>query len=388
MERIAFYSGSFDPFTYGHLAVLAQATMMYDHVIVGVGCNPSKKAFLTDEEKIHVVDQSIKDLVSIYGHRELIGREFSRAETYLAQHSEKVSVITYKGLTIDAAVEYGASVMVRGERLIGDHDEEMRLAHVNQELCAVRGYNLQTIVIPVPDVKLTYVSSTTVRNLFSMGEYVVAMNYVTPSVHNLLAEKFLRQEYGLLTSGVNYEAHDLFAVYSTRKYHNFSHIAYMLNFMNIFIRMADVNIDKNAMLLAFFWHDFYLGNRAEELSAIRAKVAAAICKTHPEIVQELIMATKHGTGDGKDYGEQAKLIHDLDLTILGDCQNYSFYVWQVYCENEEQVSYENYIKNRIAVLDKFLAMPRIYQTEYFYNRFESVARENMRKERDFWRLKM
>ncbi len=383
MERIAFYSGSFDPFTYGHLAVLAQASMMFDHVVVGIGCNPSKKSYLTDEEKVTIIDQSIKDLASMYGHRELIGREFSPAEAYLAQHPEKVSVVTYKGLTIDAAVEWGASVMIRGERLIGDHDEEMRLAHINQELCVVRGYNLQTVIIPVPDIKLTYTSSTTVRNLMAMGEYIAAMNYVTPSVHNLLVKKSLRQEYGLLTGGVNYDAKELFAAYSTRKYHNFSHIAYMLNFMNIFTRMDDVDIDRNAMLLALFWHDFYQGDQAEELSAVRAKVAATICKTQPELVQELIMATKHNLNAKGEYAQQA-LIHDLDLAILGDGKNYGLYAYRVREEYAESVDYEVYVKNRIKLLNSFLEKERIYLTQYFFERFESKARENIRKERDFW----
>ena len=384
MERIAFYSGSFDPFTYGHLAVLAQASMMFDHVVVGVGCNPNKKAYLTDKEKVTIIDQSIKDLASMYGHRELIGREFSPADAYLAQHPEKVSVVTYKGLTIDAAVEWGASVMIRGERLIGDHDEEMRLAQVNQELCAVRGYNLQTVIIPVPDIKLTYTSSTTVRNLFSLGEYVVAMNYVTPSVHNLLVEKSLRQEYGLLTGGCNHDVKDLFGTYQTRKYHNFSHISYMLNFMNIFIRATSIRLDKSAMKMAIFWHDFYQGEDAEELSSVRAKQAAKASGISPEDVQKLIMATKHNVIDGQKLDEMSELIHDLDLAILGDNKNYGIYAYRVREEYAESVDYEIYVKNRIKLLNSFLEKERIYLTQYFFERFESIARENIRKERDFW----
>ena len=384
MERIAFYSGSFDPFTKGHLAVLAQASMTFDRVVVGIGCNPSKKAYLTDEEKVTIIDQSIKDLASMYKHRELIGQEISPAEAYLAQHPEKVSVITYKGLTIDAAVEWGASVMIRGERLIGDHDEEMRLVQVNQELCAVRGYNLQTVIIPVPDVKLTYVSSTTVRNLFSLGEYVVAMNYVTPSVHNLLVEKSLRQEYGLLTEGCNYDAKDLFESYRARKYHNLSHISYMLNFMNIFIRATDIRLDKKAVKLAIFWHDFYQGEDAEELSSVRAKVAAKRSNISQEDVQKLIMATKHNAIDGQKLDEMSELIHDLDLAILGDSKNYAAYSWAVMCEYTALGRIAGYSGGRIAFLNSLLNKKRIYKTDYFYNRFEKNARQNLKKESAFW----
>lgn len=390
MERTAFYAGSFDPFTKGHLAIVAQASMMFDHVIVGVGVNPDKKSLLTEQQKLNAIQYSLYDLASMYSHRALIGRDFSTAEAYLAQNLKKVSVISYRGLSVDAAVEYGASVLIRGERLVGDHDAEMQLAHVNGELIKIRGYSLQTVQIPVPDVALTYVSSTVVRQLLDMGEYITAMNYVMPSVHNMLIEQFLRQKYGLLTNCVNYGVHDLFNAYRTRKYHNFSHIAYMLNFMDIFIRATGVKVDKSAMQLAIFWHDFYQGQSAEETSvvtqsAVKAKVAARACNILPDIVYELVLATEHNLAGEQKLTNVGEIIHDLDLAVLS--YDYGIYAWQVRCEYKKKISYERYVENRIAFLDKFLAMPRIYQTEYFYDRFEDVARENLRRERYFWKAK-
>ncbi|MEM8839770.1 MAG: adenylyltransferase/cytidyltransferase family protein, partial [Pseudomonadota bacterium] len=37
MKRIAFYPGSFDPITNGHIDVLVQSAALFDEIIVGIG---------------------------------------------------------------------------------------------------------------------------------------------------------------------------------------------------------------------------------------------------------------------------------------------------------------------------------------------------------------
>ena len=44
MKRIAFYSGSFDPVTNGHIDILRQATAIADEVVIGIGVHAGKKA--------------------------------------------------------------------------------------------------------------------------------------------------------------------------------------------------------------------------------------------------------------------------------------------------------------------------------------------------------
>ena len=43
MKNIAFYAGSFDPFTLGHLELVKQASQIFEYVIVGIGINPNKE---------------------------------------------------------------------------------------------------------------------------------------------------------------------------------------------------------------------------------------------------------------------------------------------------------------------------------------------------------
>lgn len=389
--RVAFYGGSFNPFTEGHRVCLCHAIAMYDKVIVGVGVNPDKEAFLTAEQCVRLIKASLADFVSMFKHRELIGKDFSITEQIAAERliycPECIDIITYSGLTIDAAIANEASVLVRGERLVGDHDAEMQLAHINRELCEIRGYELQTVTFPVSKADLTYVSSTAVKNLLKQGEYIAAKRYVSPSVHNFLCELMLKQgEYSSITSGKRTHCADLVKTYRKQKYHNFSHIAYMLNFLKIFKVMNPHKwFPKKEMQMAIFWHDV---GCHEDVSAEMAKdVALKLNFGNYDLVKKLILATNHKEQikDDKDNSFYLELIHDLDLLILGDVKNYGTYAWQVRLEYEENlVCYEEYVKGRITLLNSFLEKNRIYLTNYFYERFEVMARENMRKERDFW----
>ena len=56
----AFYAGSFDPFTNGHLHVIKRAAKIFDRVVIGVGVNPTKKRTY----KLAVIASLIKDVLN------------------------------------------------------------------------------------------------------------------------------------------------------------------------------------------------------------------------------------------------------------------------------------------------------------------------------------
>jgi predicted metal-dependent HD superfamily phosphohydrolase len=87
-----------------------------------------------------------------------------------------------------------------------------------------------------------------------------------------------------------------------------------------------------------------------------------------------IMQTRH---KAVPEGADAHLLVDIDLSILGALP-------QRFDESDLQVRAEyahvpaaDYCAGRRAILQGFLARPRLYSTEYFHARLEQRARENL-----------
>ena len=54
-NRIAVYTGVFDPVHRGHLDVIERGSRIFDHLVVGVGNNPEKISFFNIEERVRLV---------------------------------------------------------------------------------------------------------------------------------------------------------------------------------------------------------------------------------------------------------------------------------------------------------------------------------------------
>lgn len=59
---IAFYPGSFDPMTNGHLDVLVQALNVVPKVVVGIGIHPGKVPMFSFEERAELIATSLERL--------------------------------------------------------------------------------------------------------------------------------------------------------------------------------------------------------------------------------------------------------------------------------------------------------------------------------------
>ena len=53
--RTVIYPGSFDPLTNGHLDVIQRAAKLFDHVVVAVATNESKKPLFSVKERLALV---------------------------------------------------------------------------------------------------------------------------------------------------------------------------------------------------------------------------------------------------------------------------------------------------------------------------------------------
>jgi len=158
-----------------------------------------------------------------------------------------------------------------------------------------------------------------------------------------------------------------------RHYHTLEHIGEML----ALLPHAD-----ETLLAAVWFHDAVYGGRAnEEESAALARTALTeLGFSSPSIdaVEAMILATKSHDPASVPPGTHAFL--DADLAILGsDRERYRRYIEQV--RQEYAHVPEAFFRGaRAAILDGFLARPRIYATDEFFTRFEEKARENIRWE--------
>lgn len=142
--RIAFYPGSFDPVTNGHIDVLEQSLSLCDELVIGVGVHPGKTPMFTFDERASMIDHIVKS--------EFSGR------------AAGVSVVSFKGLVVDAARATGASLLVRGLRDGSDLDYEMQMAGMNRAMAP----DITTVFVPAyPESR--HITATLVRQIANMG---------------------------------------------------------------------------------------------------------------------------------------------------------------------------------------------------------------------------
>jgi pantetheine-phosphate adenylyltransferase len=160
--RIGFYPGSFDPVTNGHLDVVRQASRLVDVLVVAIGVHPGKAPLF-----------SVAD-------REAMLRE--TCGPVAAEEGARLDIVTFDGLTIDAARHAGARLMIRGLRDGTDLDYEMQLAGMNGTMAP----DLTTVFLPASPI-VRPITATLVRQIAKMGGPVDA--FVPESVAWRLRER-------------------------------------------------------------------------------------------------------------------------------------------------------------------------------------------------------
>ena len=137
--KIAIYPGSFDPITKGHLDILKNAAGIFDKVIIAVAHNGEKKGFLSVNERVELIKQSVNGL-------------------------ENVEVDAFEGLTIEYAKKHSAEILIRGLRAVSDFEFEMQLSQTNSALCE----DIKTVFLTTKP-KYNFISSGTVREIAVMN---------------------------------------------------------------------------------------------------------------------------------------------------------------------------------------------------------------------------
>jgi pantetheine-phosphate adenylyltransferase len=145
----AFYPGSFDPMTNGHLDVLVQALNIVDRLVVAIGTHPGKAPLFTFEQRADLIRASLAEV--------LPGR------------AGDLDVVSFADLAVDAARRHGARIIVRGLRDGTDFDYEMQMVGMNAQMAP----ELQTVFLPAATASRP-ITATLVRQIAAMGGDVSA----------------------------------------------------------------------------------------------------------------------------------------------------------------------------------------------------------------------
>lgn len=146
---VAFYPGSFDPITNGHIDVLVQALKVSPKVIVAIGIHPGKTPLFSFEERAELIRLSIKEA--------------------LPERAGDVSIVSFSNLVVDAARNHNAFLLIRGLRDGTDLDYEMQMAGMNRQMAP----DVQTVFLPA-GVASRPITATLVRQIAAMGGDVSA----------------------------------------------------------------------------------------------------------------------------------------------------------------------------------------------------------------------
>ena len=133
------YPGTFDPITNGHMDIIVRARRIVDELVVAVGDNPQKNCTFDVGTRVAMIKESVA-------------------------HISGIDVMSFRGLTVDAAKSVGASVLVRGLRAISDYELEVQMAIMNRSLDP----EIDTAIL-VSSHNWSFISSSLIKDIARFG---------------------------------------------------------------------------------------------------------------------------------------------------------------------------------------------------------------------------
>ena len=143
----AIYPGSFDPITSGHLNIIRRAANIFDHLIVCVMVNSSKKPMFSREERVAMIKRVVDDIPNV---------EVDSSDELLAEYAKRK----------------GSCVVIKGLRAGSDFENEFQMAIINHKI----NPTLDTMFL-TSEHQYMYLSSSTVKEL---GGYDVDLSDFLP----------------------------------------------------------------------------------------------------------------------------------------------------------------------------------------------------------------
>lgn len=130
----AVFPGSFDPITLGHFDIINRALPLFDEIVVAIGINADKNYMFSLEERMNFIKKTFRG-------------------------EPKITVTTYKGLTVDYCKTIDADFILRGLRNPADFEFEKAIAIANRKLSGIETVFLLT------SAETSYISSSIVRDI-------------------------------------------------------------------------------------------------------------------------------------------------------------------------------------------------------------------------------
>lgn len=142
----ALYPGSFDPITYGHMDVISQALKIFNEVIICIMQNSSKNTgMFTLEERKDIIER-----------------------IYPCSPRIKVVAISDPIASVDVAMKFNCSCIIRGLRDITDFAVEKNLSDVN---FSISNEKINTIAFFANPSKTT-ISSSIAKELHRLNKNI------------------------------------------------------------------------------------------------------------------------------------------------------------------------------------------------------------------------
>ena len=154
----ALYPGTFDPITLGHIDIINRAVHLFDEVTIAIATSETKTPLFPLEERIRQIE-------------------------LIFQGNKNIRTIGFTGLVVDLAKKEGVNILLRGLRAVSDFEYEFQLANMNRAMSP----DLESVFL-TPKAKFSFLSSTLVREIASMGGKL--SSFVDPIVEEALKKRF------------------------------------------------------------------------------------------------------------------------------------------------------------------------------------------------------
>ena len=144
MSKIGIYPGSFDPITFGHLDIIQRSLNVVDKLIVAVSDNKSKNHFINIDDRLNLIEATIKNLPP--------------------EDQKKITIEKFDNLLVHYVKAKKASVIIRGLRAVSDFEYEFLMTGMNRSI----DNEIETIFL-MSSEKYHFISSRFIKEIHSLG---------------------------------------------------------------------------------------------------------------------------------------------------------------------------------------------------------------------------